>query len=188
MLRPESICWPGSRRRARTPSPPQDASAKASGDPTEIALLELAADRGQAVSASGRESGRSAVFHFDPRIKLMTTLDQDGGSLTIHTKGAPEEVLPRCSEILDRGAVRVLSPQDRGEVTRVMTDYAQQGLRVLAVARRSLPNGAAAPSSREEAERDLCLLGLVAMIDPPRAQVAGAIASAHQTAWRPFVW
>ncbi len=163
---------------------PQDAAAKASGDPTEIALLELAADRGQAVSASARESGRRAVFHFDPRIKLMTTLDQDGQVPTVHTKGAPEEVLPRCSEIMDRGAARALSAQDRSEVTRVMTDYAQQGLRVLAVARRSLQVGSAAPTSREQAERDLCLLGLVAMADPPRAQVAEAIASAHHAGIR----
>ena len=166
---------------------PQDASAKASGDPTEIALLELAADRGHPASAAARDSGRQTVFHFDPRRKLMTTVDQDGQLLTVHTKGAPEEVLPRCTEILDRGATRPLTDTDREQVTQRMTGYAQQGLRVLAVARRTIPAGSAVPEGREDAERDLCLLGLVAMADPPRPQVAEAIASAHHAGIRVHV-
>ena len=118
---------------------PQDAEAKASGDPTEIALLELAADRGHAVAAAQRESGRQSVFHFDPRLKLMTTVDQDGQLLTVHTKGAPEELLPRCAEIMDRGAARPLTDTDRSEVTREMNGYAQHGLRVLGVAQCIMP-------------------------------------------------
>ncbi|MGB6164488.1 MAG: cation-transporting P-type ATPase [Pseudonocardiaceae bacterium] len=154
-------------------------ATKATGDPTEIALLELASARGQAVSAATRESRRRVLFHFDPRLKLMTTLDENGALVTVHTKGAPEEVLPRCTQISDRGEQRLLSTADRAEVTRVMTDYARQGLRVLAVAHRVLPDGSVLPSSRDDAERDLCLLGLVAMVDPPRAQVAAAIRRAH---------
>jgi len=163
---------------------PQDAAAKASGDPTEIALLGLATERGYPVTTAQRDSGRQAVFHFDPR--LMTTLDQDGQLLTVHTKGAPEEVLPRCTEILDRGAARPLTDPDREQVTQRMTGYAQQGLRVLAVAQRTMP-GSAVPESREDAERGLCLLGLVAMADPPRPQVAEAIASAHHAGIRVHV-
>jgi len=163
---------------------PQDAAVKASGDPTEIALLELAADRGHTVTAAERESGRQSVFHFDSRLKLMTTVDQDGRLLTIHAKGAPEELLPRCTEVMDRGVVRPLTDADRLEVTGVMNGYARDGLRVLAVAQRCLAKGSAAPASREEAERELRLLGLVAMADPPRAQVPAAIASAHHAGIR----
>ena len=54
--------------------------------------------------------------------------------------------------------------------------YAAQGLRVLAVARRRLPDGAEPPARREDAERELCLLGLVALFDPPRPEVAEAVA------------
>ena len=166
---------------------PHDTVAEAGGDPTEIALLELAAERGHPLTAAQRASGRRAVFHFDSRLKLMTTLDQDGPQLTAHTKGAPEEVLPQCTEIVDRGAPRPLTDADRGEVTRAMTGYAQHGLRVLAVAQRTVSGGSAIPSNREDVERGLCLLGLVAMADPPRPQVAEAIASAHHAGIRVHV-
>ena len=166
---------------------PDGPSAKASGDPTELALLELAAARGQAVGAAAREAKRRALFHFDPRLKLMTTLDQDGALSCVHTKGAVEEVLPRCVEITDRGTRRALTAGDRGEVTRVMNGYAAQGLRVLAVAERVLPAGSPLPDSREDAERELCLLGLVAMLDPPRAHVAAAIGLAHHAGIRVHV-
>ena len=166
---------------------PGGACAKASGDPTEIALLNLAAARGVSVDAAVRESARRALFSFDPRLKLMTSVDQDGAGLVVHTKGAAEAVLPQCTHITDRGAVRALSSTDRDAAVKAMNDYAEQGLRVLAVAQRALPGGATAPGGREDAERGLCLLGLVAMIDPPRPQVAAAIASAHHAGIRVHV-
>ena len=61
-----------------------------------------------------------------------------------------------------------------------MTEYAQRGLRVLAVARRVLPAGSAVPARRQDAEQDLCLTGLVAMLDPARPQVPAAIARVHR--------
>jgi magnesium-transporting ATPase (P-type) len=139
------------------------------------------------VAAARRASSRRALFSFDPRLQPMTTIDQDGDALTIHTKGAPEEVLPQCTDIAERGAVRALSAADRDAVTRAMTGYAEQGLRVLAVARRALPGASAPPGDRAEAERGLCLLGLVAMLDPPRPQVAAAIAGAHRAGIRVHV-
>lgn len=69
------------------------------GDPTEVALLELAAACGLDVSASRREAARRRAFRFDPRLKLMTTVDEQDGELVINTKGAPEEVLARVSRI-----------------------------------------------------------------------------------------
>jgi len=159
-------------------------AAKATGDPTEIALLDLVSARGQTVSAATRAAQRRGLFHFDPRLKLMTTLDQDGPLVTIHTKGAPEEVLPRCTRISVHDGERALSAADQAEVTRVMTEYAGRGLRVLAVASRVLSEGAGLPSDRADAERELCLLGLVAMVDPPRPQVAAAMARAHHAGIR----
>ncbi|HEV3359248.1 MAG TPA: cation-transporting P-type ATPase [Pseudonocardiaceae bacterium] len=160
------------------------AAATATGDPTEIALLEIAVTRGTAVTAANRADNRKGLFHFDPRLKLMTTLDGEGSVLAIHTKGAPEEVLPRCTQIADGGTSRPLTAADRTDVTAVMTDYARQGLRVLAVAQRVLPVGVPVPRKREDAERELCLLGLVAMVDPPREQVAAAIGRAHHAGIR----
>src|SRR5581483_10586749 len=93
--------------------------------------------------------------------------------------GAPEEVLARTTRIGGRDNWRPLTEADRREVLAVVDRYAAQGLRVLAVARRRLPAGTEAPERREDAERDLCLLGLVAMFDPPRPEVAEAVARCH---------
>ncbi|MFD4556602.1 cation-translocating P-type ATPase [Streptomyces sp. NPDC058469] len=171
---------------------PGSATAEAKGDPTELALLELAAALGRPVTPDQRALQRRILFPFDSRIKLMTTVveqhDGEGGAvLTVHTKGAPEEVLPRCSYLQHPGGVRPLTADDRAAVTSAMNAYAEAGLRVLAVAVRQLPAGAPVPAQREEAELDLCLLGLVAMTDPPRPQVAAAITRAHQAGIRVHV-
>ena len=65
-----------------------------------------------------------------------------------------------------------------------MTGYAGNGLRVLAVARRVLPAGAAAPARRQDAEQDMCLTGMTAMLDPLRPQVPAAIARLHRAGIR----
>ena len=78
---------------------------KPTGDPTELALLDLAAGCGLDISLAGRESRRRQLFRFDPRLKLMTTVDEQDGSLVVNTKGAPEEVLARVTRI-HRGAAR----------------------------------------------------------------------------------
>ena len=75
----------------------------------------------------------------------------------------------------------------RDEVGRVVDVAAAEGRRVLAVARRALPAGASAPERREDAETDLTLLGLVAMVDPPRASVADAVARCHRAGVRIIV-
>ncbi|HTT53794.1 MAG TPA: cation-transporting P-type ATPase [Streptosporangiaceae bacterium] len=163
------------------------AGGKPAGDPTELALLELAARGGLDVSPAGRQARRRQLFRFDPRLKLMTTIDDVGHGLVVHTKGAPEEVLARVATVR-RGHQDVpFTAADRATVTGIMTGYARQGLRVLAVARRVLPAGSAVPGRREDAERDLSLLGLVAMLDPPRPAVPAAIARVHQAGIRVHV-
>lgn len=61
------------------------------GDPTEVALLEMAASRGADVTVAGRETRRRGLFRFDPALKLMSTVDERDGALTVFVKGAPEE-------------------------------------------------------------------------------------------------
>jgi magnesium-transporting ATPase (P-type) len=80
-----------------------------------------------------------------------------------------------------------LSSDDRTRVTGAMDAYARQGLRVLALARRDLPPGASVPATREDAEQDLGLVGLVALQDPPRPEVPGAIEQVHRAGIRVHV-
>ena len=76
-----------------------DGGGKPTGDPTELALLELASQCGADIGLTERQRHRRALFRFDPRIKLMTTVDETDSGLTVNTKGAPEEVLARAGAI-----------------------------------------------------------------------------------------
>ncbi len=136
----------------------------ASGDPTELALLRYADSHG--VDLSTRDAHRKALYPFDPRLKRMSTVDSVGAGLWVSTKGAPEQVLPRC----------VLSAEERTRLMVLVDEMAGRALRVLAVAGRPL---ASMPAGRAEAETGLRLLGLVGLVDPPRPEVAAAVADCH---------
>jgi calcium-translocating P-type ATPase len=159
--------------------------SKSRGEATEIGMLETARALGIDVEVRRRERARRKLYRFDPKLRLMSTVDERAdGTLSVHAKGAPEEVLARSTAIGGRENHRSLTLADRLEVLDVLDDYASQGLRVLAVARRRLPNGAAPPERREDAETGLCLLGLVALFDPPRPQVAEAVERCHSAGIR----
>ncbi len=160
--------------------------ARSTGDPTEIALLFAASGLGADVSVSTRERGRRGHFHFDPARKLMSTVDAEDGSLAIHTKGAPEEILARSSTVLNEdGSRRPLEASERRAVEREIDRFAGRGLRVLGLATRAADG--VVPAKREDAERDLTFLGLVALFDPPRPEVADAVASCHRAGIRIIV-
>ena len=158
----------------------------ASGDPTELALLAAARRLGANVDDDARERRRRAQFHFDPTLKLMSTIDATDDGTWIHTKGAPEAVLPRCNGAVDAdGGSEPLDPAARRRLEGLVDAYANDGLRVLAVAQRQADGDL--PSRREDAERDLVLLGFVAMLDPPRPEVADAVQRCHQAGIRIIV-
>ena len=157
---------------------------QSTGDPTEVALLMAAQTLGVQTDAPSRERSRAHQYNFDAQLKLMSTLDADEGQDWLHTKGAPESVLPQCVNVfLPDGEQGTFEPSEREHVTRQVESFAGQGLRVLALARRSLPSGAQAPD-RKDAERDLCFLGLITMRDPPRAGVIDAVTRCHRAGIR----
>jgi calcium-translocating P-type ATPase len=133
------------------------------GDPTELALREWAGD----VAGPQR---RLATFAFDPRLRLMSTVDEFADGTWIDVKGAPDALLERCAEA------------DRDRVTAEADRLAARGLRVLAAARRRLDGPV--PEDRDEAERDLRFAGLVALLDPPRPGVRGAVERCHRAGLR----
>jgi calcium-translocating P-type ATPase len=161
---------------------------KSRGEATEIGLLEAARELRIDVALRLRERRRRKLYRFDPALRLMSTVDErQDGTLTVHAKGAPEEVLRRSTRIGGRLNHRLMRDADRRQVLAVLEQYASQGLRVLALARRRLPDGAVPPERREDAERDLCLLGLVALFDPPRPEVADAVERCHRAGIRILV-
>jgi len=164
-----------------------DPKTPAHGDPTEIALLQIAEQLGHPLDTAERDQQRSILFPFEPRLKLMSTVDQaddDPQRWTSHTKGAPEEVLALATTVLDTDGDGPLTAQNRTTIGKVVEDYSSQGLRVLAIARRASTPGQSTPADRKDVEHDLCLLRLVAMLDPPRPHVPAAIEQAHRAGIR----
>jgi magnesium-transporting ATPase (P-type) len=121
---------------------------------------------------------------FDARRKRMTTIHNDAtyGEIAI-VKGAPKEVLQLCTHILVRGEARPLDAAMRADIVAANDAYARQALRVIALARRELPsrNGTYTVGA---VERDLTFLGLVAMMDPPRPEVAEAVKACRSAGLR----
>jgi calcium-translocating P-type ATPase len=161
----------------------------AEGDSTELALMMAARGLGRDTDPELRTAGRLMYFHFDPVLRLMSTIDRDrDGAVCVHTKGAPEEVLVRCTRALGAdGAERLLDDGTRDHLDQTARGYAAAGLRVLAVARRELQPADGLPKLRDQAESGLCLVGFVAMIDPPRPEVAEAVARCQEAGVRVIV-
>ncbi len=165
-----------------------DGSWERSGDPSESALLVAAGDCGFDVAAGGaeRETRRRRLFHFDPRLKRMTTLDREDDGEWLHAKGAPLELLDLCDDLLTDTGQRPLTAADRAEVRSVFEGYAGRGLRVLGFAQRPAEPGDAG-AARDQAETGLCFLGLAALRDPPRPEVADAVAHCRHSGIRVIV-
>ncbi len=140
------------------------------GDPTEVALYELAEQCGYRKEALEAEHPRVGEIAFDPLRKRMTTLHRRGGVTTVFMKGAPENVLPLCTRVAtSQGA----QPADTAALLAEADELAAQGYRVLAVATRECEQDA----HTQEVESDATVLGLVGLMDPPREAVPAAIHS-----------
>ncbi len=158
------------------------------GDPTEVALLAAARLLGADVDPAKRAAARVVMFHFDPERRLMTTVDRVDGVATVHTKGAPEEVLARSVALLDpgRGPV-VLDAARRRELVDAIQRYAARGLRLIATAHRDLDPDETPPTDRDAAESGLTLTGFVALLDPARPEVRAAVERCHAAGLRIIV-
>jgi Ca2+-transporting ATPase len=166
------------------PASPAD-EWEVAGDPTEGALLALAAKSGLDPDRLRAELPRLAEVPFDSARKRMTTIHRGpGGQLLVATKGAVEALAPALRAVAGPDGPRPITPADLAALDRQAEAYAEQGYRVLAVAGRQLP---APPARVEEAERHLVLYGLVAMADPPRPEAAEAVAAAQQAGIQPVM-
>ncbi|MBE3097136.1 MAG: cation-transporting P-type ATPase, partial [Planctomycetes bacterium] len=144
------------------------------GDQTEAAMRVLARKGGLDEDRLAEALPRVHELPFDARRKKMTTIHRVGREEIAFVKGAPREVLQLCSRCQVEGEDRALDPAMAKAILEANDEYARGALRVLALARRSLPPRTGAYSI-EDVEHDLTFLGLVAMMDPPRPEVTGAI-------------
>jgi calcium-translocating P-type ATPase len=157
------------------------------GDPSESALLVAAAALGEDIESyqAGRDDARRALHPFDPRLKRMTTLDvEPGGALWYHAKGAPGELLGLCDSIRGDAGNRPLDDADRAVAQEAVDEYAKGGMRVFGFAeRRARPAEieGAQQVERDQVEAGLTFLGLIALRDPLRPEIADAVAHCRRS-------
>ncbi|CAG0937517.1 sodium/potassium-transporting ATPase subunit alpha,E; H+/K+-exchanging ATPase [Thermoflexales bacterium] len=155
------------------------------GDQTEAALRVLALKGGVDEPVISFEYPRIHELPFDAKRKRMTTIHRHEGHVLAFVKGAPREVLQLCTQISLNGEVLELNNAVRAEILAANDDYARNALRVLAIAMRTLPTRSGrAAYTPESVERGLTFLGLVAMMDPPRIDVADAMKKFHEAGIR----
>jgi magnesium-transporting ATPase (P-type) len=153
------------------------------GDQTEAALRVLALKGGIDEHAMALLFPRIHELPFDARRKRMTTIHRNMRNEIAFVKGAPKEVLQLCTHILMHGEARLLDEATRAEIIRYNDEFARKSLRVLALARRELPPRTGAYRA-EDTEQSLIFLGLAAMMDPPRPEVAKAMQTLHSAGVR----
>ncbi|WP_134091558.1 cation-translocating P-type ATPase [Olivibacter sp. XZL3] len=150
------------------------ANEKATGDPTEVALLLWADTLGLNRKELAADNERIAERAFDSDRKLMSTLYKNGNDYTVYTKGAIDNLILHCSHVLEEGEVLPLTNKHRAQIEKATSEMSASALRTLGAAFK-VTNASIGPGEMEEG---LVLLGLVGMSDPPREGVKEAIATA----------
>ncbi len=179
------------------------------GDPTEGALLTLAAKR-KLMRPEGPTSHRVAELPFDSDRRRMTVITRDGqGKEIVHVKGSVDVLLALCVKFSCDTGVRGITEEDRVAIVAEAERMSGQALRVLCLCRRVKKGGTLETTAVEDApplgdetdprsrsvdggkpadvERELTFLGLVGMMDPPRPGVREAIATCHRAGIRPVM-
>ena len=141
------------------------------GDPTEGAMVVLAHKCNMEKNEWEKKYPRIQEIPFDSDRKLMSTFHDINGELVMYTKGAPDELLKRCTHVEIAGEVQELSKGKRDEILAKNTEFAESALRVIGVAYRLVKK----VDTSLEAENDLIFVGLLGMIDPPREEAKEAI-------------
>ena len=156
------------------------------GEPTECALVQYACKLGLKKGDLKNQLPRVGEAPFDSMRKMMSTVHKTGGKFIQYTKGAPDEVLKRCTHMLKGGQVVEMTEALRGEILSANKAMADKALRVLAAAQREydqMPQD----TSPEALEADLTFIGLTGMIDPVRPEVVDAIKECRAAGIRPIM-
>ena len=160
---------------------------EAVGEPTECALVNYATSLEQNKDEQKKLYPRVGEIPFDSMRKMMTTIHEcENGDIVQFTKGAPDEIVKRCSFCLENGKSVEMTDEKRDEILAANKQMADQALRVLAVAQKLL-NAKKDEYTTEEDEKDMCFIGLVGMIDPVRPEVKPAIDECRKAGIRPIM-
>jgi Ca2+-transporting ATPase len=151
------------------------------GDPTEGALLALAAKGGIDAEALKARTSRIGEIPFDSAHKFMATFHRDGERVRMYLKGAPDVLLARCTSYLSGDEEAPLTENLRAALLAGNDALASAAMRVLAVARRDLEVATFDPEGDLfHLAEDLTFVGLIGIIDPPRPEARAAIGLCQQ--------
>lgn len=166
----------------------EEGSDSAIGEPTECALVNYAHQLGMEKQALEMALPRIGEVPFDSGRKMMSTLHEDKDELKIlqYTKGAPDEVLKKCTKIWRDGQAVPMTDADRANIAAANKQMADRALRVLMAAMR-IYDEMPTELTPEAVERDICFIGLEGMIDPVRPEVKAAIAKCNEAGIRPIM-
>lgn len=154
------------------------------GDPTETALIQFALNKKLDVAQALKEEPRVAEVPFESERKLMSTIHKMNDEMYfIATKGAPDELLKRCTKIDINGELQPLTDEKRKEILDVNHTMATQALRVLAMAYKTVSVIPEAVNT-DTVENDLIYAGMVGMIDPERQEAKDSIHTAKEAGIR----
>lgn len=159
---------------------------KAVGEPTECALVNFAFSEGLDKNELKQQAPRIAEAPFDSVRKMMSTVHDESGKVIQYTKGAPDEILKRCTQCIIDGKAVELDQRLRENILGQNKVMADKALRTLAAAMRvykELPED----TQPEGLEQDLVFIGLCGMIDPVRDEVRDAISECRQAGIRPIM-
>lgn len=164
----------------------QDDDGNVIGEPTECALVNYALSLSLPKNSLKKEYPRIAEAPFDSMRKMMSTVHNGPDGTVQYTKGAPDEVLKRCTHILADGKKVPITDDMRKEILGQNKAMADKALRVLCAAYRDW-EGAPESSDPEYLEKELCYIGLTGMIDPVRPEVKAAIEKCRGAGIRPVM-
>ena len=156
------------------------------GDPTEGALVVLAAKAGVVHDETKQKNARIKEFPFSSDRKRMTTIHRmDDGKIRAFVKGAPEVILDRCSSLLNGVDTVALGNTQREGILKANEEMANDALRVLAIAYKDLPD--ADGYGEDLVEEKLVFVGLVGMMDPPRVEAIDAVKVCREVQIKPIM-
>lgn len=146
-------------------------NGEGTGDPTEIALLLLGDDIALNRKNLEADSKRIDEFPFDSERKSMSTLIEEKGKLTVYTKGVIDNLIKISTHVLEKGKVVLITEEHKKQYLLATEKMSNHALRTLGAAYKPVNERIA----NTEMEKNLILLGLVGMIDPPRLEVKDSI-------------
>ncbi|MEM3704010.1 MAG: cation-translocating P-type ATPase, partial [Candidatus Bathyarchaeia archaeon] len=157
------------------------------GDPTEGALLVVAAKAGFQQNEIRTQYPRVGEIPFSSERKRMTTAHSTpNGVEIVYVKGAPEIVLDKCTHVHELGMVEKLTEKRKKQILKVNEEMAKDALRVLGVAYKEISDEIK-NFNEETLDRDLIFLGLLGMMDPPREEAIKAIEVCKQIEIKPVM-